>query len=341
MSQNLKLNFITKSDVSFGSARIRVFNIVKHLKGFFENVEILNDFNKEADIVVFQKTIDYELLFEYRKNKIFTCLDIDDFYPNFIGMVKYVDLVIVSTDYLKKVLSKYNKNIIVVPNSLDMNKNNNQNISIGWYGWSVNSKILNNLNIRDDVTVISDNGDIIYNSESIDTDLQKFDYIIIPQDKTKHTLCKTNCRFLKALYLGIPCIVSDMPEYLKLVEEINYPQEYILKNLDDFKPLIQQLKNNELTLPNIDFDNIRKIILNNYSASNIANIFYHKIIEKYNSRKDLSEKLKTIKLFFYHKHFLKKIFSVKNKVSTEAKPYKVITILGIKINIKLKQTAKN
>ena len=305
-----------------GSARIRVFNLVPMLENYFESVEVIPNEDAviadDTDIVIFQKTVDYELLYECRKKGIYTCFDIDDLFPQYKKMIKYVDLVIVSTEHLRKKLLKYNKNIIVIPNTLDVEdiniriksqkENPDKEVSFGWYGWARNSKVLQKIGIRQDVRVISEYGDIFYDSETIDEDLLRFDYIVIPQNKTEHNLCKTHCRFLKAVYLGIPCIVSDMPEYVKLAQEINYPKEYIITDLDEFKPLLEKIKNHEITLPEFDFEQARKVIIQNYGPQSIAEIFYKKITENYILRNSFDEKIRTIRLFNSYKKPIEYVF---------------------------------
>ena len=335
------LYFITNSSIQLGSSRIRVYNLLESLKNYFKYVFLNED--SLADIIVFQKIVDLKTLKKYRNKGLYTCYDIDDLYPNTYSMVKYVDLVIVSTEYLKTQLEKFNKNIIVIPNSIDIenysiplkNINNSKNPSFCWYGWSNNSYILDKLNIRDLVTTISDNGDIQYNVFDIDKTLQNFDYVIIPQEKTPHTLSKTHCRFLKSLYLGIPTIVSDMPEYVKLAEEINYPKEYVVTNINDFKVLINEISSGKISLPTIDFTSIRKKILQKYAKEIIAQEFAHNIIYKYQTKniiqmQDKTKSLQRYLLFSLIKNFLFNILSIQKN----QKNHIVISILGIKIKFK-------
>lgn len=340
-NKNIKINFITQFDEKIGSTRIRIYNLLPYLRKLYSQVFVNADIYS-ADIIIFQKTINYNLLYKAKKLGKFICFDIDDLIPKMYTMIKYVDLVIVSTEYLKQELLKYNSNIIVIPNSLDIEKYeiplkqyyNFEKPNIGWFGWHNNSYILDILNIRNLVTVLSDQSNTKYNVQTIDEDLKLFDFIIIPQEKNPNTLSKTNCRFLKAIYLGIPTFISDMPEYIKLAKQIDYPEKFIVKNIFEFKDIILKLKDNSFDVPSLNFNKIRKIILEKYSAETIADIFFNNLNQKYNTRNTntiRNKKNEFYILFLCLKSFPAKLFSIKND---KQKIYKIITILGFSIKIK-------
>ncbi len=285
----IKINFIVLSSADRGSTRIRVFNLVNALKRYDVDVRI-NAPLYWGDICAFHK--------ELKPNKLerrlrlanllgkFTCFDIDDYFEDYKKVVKAADLCINSTAYLQKINSQYNLHDIVVDNSLDVDDVNiklKQDCSahqkVCWYGCHVNAYILDKFNIKN-VTIISEKGDIIWHKETIDQDLQKFDLTIIPQEKTPHTLAKTHCRMLKALYLGVPVMVTDMPEYVDLAQYLNYPKEFIVTNSQDWNQKIEDFKSGKLKF-SFDFEQARKKILQRYAPAVIADSWIKQVKAEY------------------------------------------------------------
>ena len=270
--QNKKITFITASDETAGSTRIRVYKIANELKSRGYDVSI-NENIKNADILIFQKSSYKAMKKKFRKallsNK-FIVFDIDDLYSDgHIKFVKYSDLVIASCDYLKQQYLKYNKNIKVLDGTLDViNKDipmpvyNLKNPKIGWFGTVSNLHLIEKFGIKN-VTTITMGGDIEWSRETVDYNIQKFDLIVIPQEKTPVGLSKSNCRILKTLYLGVPALVSDIPEYIKLAELVDYPKEMLVKDNEDWNEKIEKIKSGEIKF-DFDFDRCRKILIENY-----------------------------------------------------------------------------
>lgn len=339
-TENIKINFLTKFDTNIGSARIRIFNIVPYLKKYFQSVTINEDCSN-TDIIVLQKILDIQLLNKLRKLNKFICFDTDDLLPNMNDMIIYADLVIVSTEYLKSILINLNPNIIVVPNSLDISDINiapkiyERTHKLVWFGNHQNSYILDRYGIRNMVKTISNGGDIEYNKDTIDSELQKFDICLIPQERNKHTLAKTHCRFIKALYLGLPCFISDMPEYMSFAEQINYPSELIIQDPKDWSTIIKELKSGQYKIPPLNFSQIREKIRQLYGPEIVARQMAVKLTDNFlenNKKKVKTQKTKQLshKLFVLAcRKLLQNIFSVKNQ-KINSKKQKVITIFGIK-----------
>lgn len=138
----------------------RGFNISFNILGKMENEEKVIE---ENDIIMFVRS--YQLLLtrfldkiKAKKKKIVYEIDDDLFVvppvnpahivykkntlprKNAILLLKEADLVIVSTNYLKKRYSKYNKNVIVCPNAIEreryyfFRKKEHQKLRIGWTG---------------------------------------------------------------------------------------------------------------------------------------------------------------------------------------------------------------
>ena len=92
--------------------------------------------------------------------------------------------------------------------------------------------------------------------------------------------------------------MSNLPEYVKLANELEIPSKYIIKNLSDFKPLLEKIKNAKISMPPLNFTKIRKKILEIYSKEKIATELSLKIKEKYKLFKTTNKKDKTTKLRF-------------------------------------------
>ena len=272
--KNKKFAFVTSGDENAGSTRQRVYKITKELLNRGYNVSI-NENLRQADILIFQKS-DYKYLkkrfFKYLFSNKFIIFDVDDMYVgDYLKLVKYSDLVIAGSQYLADFYKKYNKNIAVLDDALDViDKNielkqnlNLDNPQIGWFGTTTNLPILEKLQIKN-LKTITRGGDIEWSRETVDYDIQKFDLICIPQEKTPVGLSKGNCRMLKTLYLGVPALVSDIPPYIELANLIGYPEELFVKDGEDWNNKIEKIKSGEIKF-NVDFNYIREKILSKYS----------------------------------------------------------------------------
>lgn len=272
--KNKKFAFVTSGDENAGSTRQRVYKITKELLNRGYNVSI-NENLRQADILIFQKS-DYKYLkkrfFKYLFSNKFIIFDVDDMYVgDYLKLVKYSDLVIAGSQYLADFYKKYNKNIAVLDDALDViDKNielkqnlNLDNPQIGWFGTTTNLPILEKLQIKN-LKTITRGGDIEWSRETVDYDIQKFDLICIPQEKTPVGLSKGNCRMLKTLYLGVPALVSDIPPYIELANFVDYPKEMFVKDGEDWNEKIEKIKSGEIKF-NVDFNYIREKILSKYS----------------------------------------------------------------------------
>ncbi len=278
----MKINFITFGDEKRGSTRIRVIKLMEALikRGWHCSI---NDYNLAGyDAIVFQKTPlrkdIQDLIYQARSLDIPIILDLDDYSLEMVKILKYFDMIIVSTSYLADICSRYHSNVKIIKNMLDIQnlnlplKKRLGHKKVVWYGYSQNNYILKKWKIQN-VTKISDKkADIIYDVHTIDKQIQKHDLVIIPQEKKEETLSKTHCRMLKALYLGVPCMVSDMPVYLELAQELNFPAQFIIKNPEDWNSQINSFKKGAITF-DFDFEKARKTILKNYSSDVIAEHF--------------------------------------------------------------------
>ncbi len=300
--ENKKIAFITAGHENIGSTRQRVYRISKELIKRGYSVSI-NENLKQADILIFQKS-DYKFLkknfFKYLFSNKFIVFDVDDMYVgNYLKLVKYSDLVIAGSKYLADFYKQYNQNISVLDDALDvtdenieLKKNFNlKNPKIGWFGTTKNLPIVENLHINNLKTITRD-GDIEWNRETVDYDIQKFDLMCIPQEKTPVGLSKGNCRMLKALYLGVAVLASDIPPYIELAELINYPKEFIVKDGEDWNKKIEKIKSDEIKFE-FDFVQARKKLFDIYSICSRTD-FWLKIVDESYKEKNISQHIKKL-----------------------------------------------
>lgn len=300
--KNLQIAFVTSGDENAGSTRQRVYKITKELLNRGYNVSI-NENLRQADILIFQKS-DYKYLkkrfFKYLFSNKFIIFDVDDMYVgDYLNLVKCCDLVIAGSQYLADFYKKYNKNIAVLDDALDViDKNielkqnyNLQNPKIGWFGTTTNLPILEKLQIKN-LKTITRGGDIEWSRETVDYDIKKFDLICIPQEKTAVGLSKGNCRMLKTLYLGVPALVSDIPPYLELANLIGYPEEFFVKDGEDWNEKIEKIKSGEIKFE-LDFNQVREKILSEYSISARTDLWL-KIITATYKKQNIIEHIKKI-----------------------------------------------
>ena len=329
-----KISFITSENDNAGSTRLRVYKIQEELlKRGYE--VFINEKMKEADILIFQKSNYYFLekyFLKYLFSKKFIIFDIDDLYlGQYINFIQNSDLILASTNYLANFYKNYNDNISVLDDVVDVIDINiplkeNINLSnpqIGWFGTTTNLPILEKLNIKN-VKTITRGGDIEWSRETVDYDIQKFDLMVIPQEKTPVGLSKTACRMLKALYLGVPVLVNNLPIYLELAKLVNYPQEMFVKDNEDWNEKIEKIKSGEIKF-DFDFNECRKIILENYGIEAIVDKWLEIIEQSINNKKKINNFTKI--LFFIKKGILAKLFCVEKSESK-----RTVRFFGLKIS---------
>ncbi len=301
-----KIVFYTSTDKNTGSTRIRVYNIAQELIKRGYDVSI-NENLAKADIIVFQKSA-YSFLakkfFRYMFSNKFIIFDIDDlFLDERLNFVINSDFTITSCQYMKEQYLKYNDNIGVLDGTPDVidedmpiGKYDLKNPKIGWFGTSVNYKILKFKNIRN-VTTITKNGDIEWSLDTVDKNIQKFDLVVLPQLKNPQGLAKDNCRMLKTLYLGIPALISDIPEYVRLAEFLNYPKEFIVKDDEDWNEKIEKIKSGEIKF-DFDFNQCRKILKDNYSTKAMTDKWIDIVSKAYSSNNFAKHISRLFKFYF-------------------------------------------
>lgn len=307
MYNNPTFNFITTGNKSAGSTRIRVYKICEFLRSKGYVAEINS--KKDADVYIFQKSDPRKLkklFLKYKALNKFIAFDIDDFHPyDYNYIIQNADLIIVGVKRLKDDYIHLNKNIVVIKNSLDIIDEdipllsyNLRNPKLGWFGNSTNLPALSEINVKD-VTTITNRGcgDIEWKLDTIDKELQKFDLILIPQDRTRSGCAKCNCRMLKALYLGRPVLVDDLPPYVEFAKEIGYPISFIVPHGNDWNIYLNKIRAGEIEL-NFDMESGRKRIRELYGLQRIGQLWLESVLKFY-SKKGTCNKIRCKFLFKY------------------------------------------
>jgi hypothetical protein len=291
---NVKITFVTSRNQNNGSTRIYVYKTAQFLQSINIEVTINGNIN-DSDVVIFQKSnpaLQLPILKTAQRSKKTTAFVIDDYLDDelTLSLIAGVDLLIVSTDFLQEQYKTTNQNIIVTDTVLDLfiqdialpEKSSYQRL--GWFGNRDNIYALRAKHIDYQVTIISNLGvaDKVWNYNTIDAQLQEFDLLLIPQVKTPHGMAKTCIRMLQAIYLGVPALVSDIPEYVKLAELLDYPPEMVLDDNADWNKVIAELRSGRRSF-NYDFAKARAVILQNYSFECFANRYIMPMLKSFES----------------------------------------------------------
>ena len=316
--KNLKIGFVTSNSINSGSMRSRVHRLSQYLSAQCVNIYINENLNS-ADILVFQKSDPMFLIKNFIKyyGKKFICFDIDDYHPEgeYDLLIQYSNLVVVGSKFLKERYINFNKNIFILDDPLDIldlnlelkDKYNLIDPKIGWFGNICNLQELYNTRVNN-VTTITSGGDIEWSIDTVDKNLQKFDLILIPQNKTDLGLAKGNCRMLKILYLGVPALVTDLEAYVVLSELTNYPKEFIMKDGEDWNQRIDDIRNDKIKF-DFDFQKARLIILDNFSAEKRGQLWLDNVLLCFNNTLKIERKY-----MLYIKYFFIRLLFMLNKI---------------------------
>ena len=316
-----KIAFVSYGDEDVGSFRLRVKAIIQGLeeKGY---TVTLNTNLEEADIIVFQKS-NLQLLFPLfvkfrrQKNKIIV-FDLDDYLDDaYRFFVTYADIVITPSPFLQAHYLSLNKNVFLVDNVLEIDNLNVPLVDYDlvrqkkvWYGNRANLFALHQIGIEDVVTITL-KGDIEWQRETIDTNLRQFDLLLLPQSSDYNGLAKSNCRMLKALYLGLPVLAQNIPAYAKLSKKLGYPQYMLVNDGENWQNKCEDLKTGKLNFC-FDFDTARRIILKNYGLEKIISDWLCAVCSDIkNVKKQSVGKRWKMELSLFTNRFFKWMFYVK------------------------------
>ena len=235
------------------------------------------------DVVILQYATDPDLIFLIKKlNKlgIKTVIDTDDdlvnsnpFYPikkettkAIIEAIQSVSLVTVTTESLADTYSKYNSNIKIIPNCIDISEypiKKNYGITVGWYSSGIRfeemRKILEGW-IPDNIWLYLAGAEVFkhfkhkyllwvdrFNPTDTPKILSNIDIGLIPLSLCKFNNGKSDLKGLEYGAMNIPAIASPTVPYKKLINHgVN---GYLVKHGRDWTKYINLLINdNELRI---------------------------------------------------------------------------------------------
>jgi len=180
----------------------------------------------------------------------------------FFTIVKLSKHIIVCNDYLKEFLSKYNKNISVIPTSIDTDKffplvkdnSNKEKVVIGWIGSHTTVSLLLKLEnvlkhlakrhdfilkiVGADKDIFMEGVDIINEAWTLDTELnslKSIDIGIYPLPDNEWAKAKTPFKTIQYMSVGIPVVASRVAGNKSIVQDgengfiVNSEDEWILK----------------------------------------------------------------------------------------------------------------
>lgn len=272
--------FLPIGDELTASSRLRVYKIVPHIKDAFIGVP---QKYKKGDILVIQKTPDYSELERAKKAGIKVIYDIDDKYDDvsFLRMINAADVVTTDSKVKKEWLEKINKNVYVVPDSLDWDGKteyqNNKNGIIGWTGYGNNSHYLQDIkdilpftlrlitspdwyhHLKDEECKVQMRP---WNLETVDKHLAECELSLCYLPKGDFEDCKGEHKLLKSLAMGIPTFTSATPSYIDVFNKAGVGDKYIVKNKEDWK-----------NIKNIGFDDRLKEYARGFTAEKVAKIW--------------------------------------------------------------------
>lgn len=211
--KRLSFAFFSEFSSEVASTRSRMLKVMEYCQEKGYRVSFNTNLDK-SDVVVFQKGLNKAgalgklrgLFNRAILKRKFIVFDIDDWYDTIYDYyISHADLVFVGSDFLKKQWQHLNQNIVSLDDPLDVKKldaklpkYNLKDPRIGWFGNTSNLPVLRSKNIEG-VKTITAGGDIEWRRDTVDEEIQKFDLIVLPQEKNVFGSSKGNCRMLKTI----------------------------------------------------------------------------------------------------------------------------------------------
>jgi hypothetical protein len=236
----VKINFTLFGREGTASSRLRGFKLARELNKMGHTATIGR--GHVADMYVFQKSLQFATLAEAKENNAIVVYDLDDNYllegtgtkNDVLRFINFADVVSTGSDLIADTARCYHQSVYLFENPLDVNaetkhkQNHEWQQRLGWFGNPCNLPALEALGLGRRVTTITTNGDIPWALETVDTEIMKFDLVLIPVLINEWTLSKNANRMLKCIALGVPFLASDTPEHRKMAERLGLPADDFL-----------------------------------------------------------------------------------------------------------------
>lgn len=265
---------ITFGDHDTASSRLRVFNIIPHIKDYVYGVP---EEYKDGDVLVIQKVPNMEELKRAKSQGAKVVYDIDDRYDSeqFLEMIREADIVTTDTDEKKKWLISYNDNVEVIPDSLDWDGTKKETYEykgiIGWTGYGNNAAYLTGLVIPEGFTLRMISSDWFRHYDNLKAQSRPWSLAMVDKYLSECDLgvyylpegdferCKGMHKLLKNWAIGLPTYTTAMPDYVKAMEEAGVGSQYLIKTGEEIK--------------DVPFDERLREYALRYSSENVAKLW--------------------------------------------------------------------
>ena len=206
-------------------------------------------------------------------------------------IIKISNLVIAGNKNLKKFAYKFNKNVKIIPTTIDLNKykivkkNSRKNLTIGWSGSLSTSKYIENflptlikiqrkkrfkiliigskLNIKSkDINCLE------WSSKNELKYLNQIDVGLMPLPNNLWTRGKCGLKILQYLSVGIPSVVSNVGINSEII--VNGKNGYLINNKSQWETYLKKFLNNPELIAKMGYYG-REIVKKNFSDFAIIN----------------------------------------------------------------------
>lgn len=250
----MHVSFIPSGDRAQASARLRVHMLGDELRARGHRVE--TDGGPVADLVVFQKKRNFQVLFDAKRAGARVVYDFDDHYlledsgarDEIFKMLNFVDVVTVGSPELLAACRSYHPNVHLFENPLDVlprstiKSEYEWRDQLGWFGNRAGLVALDALRLDVPVTTITAHGDIEWKLETIDGHLQRMDVVLLPVEASAWTLAKNANRMFKCVALGVPVLAAATPEHVRAVEDLGLPEWFLVPDRSDWSAALRTMR---------------------------------------------------------------------------------------------------
>jgi hypothetical protein len=251
----MRIRFHPFGDVATASSRLRAWYLADELRGMGHAATVRS--GRSPDIEVFQKVRPFSTLADAARAGRIVVYDFDDNYllanvgthDSVVAFMNAADLVTVGSTALLEAASAYHDNVYLFENPLDVLPGARPRPPrawegrLGWFGNPTNLVALEALELPFGITTItSHGGDIVWDIRTVDGHVQDLDLVLIPVRPTEWTLSKNANRMLKSIALGVPCLVSDVPEHRAVVTRSGLPEWVLVAAPDEWAERIERAR---------------------------------------------------------------------------------------------------
>ena len=221
------------------------------------------------------------------------------FFSNFIRcdwkiklIIKFSNLIIVGNKELKKYALKFNKNVKIIPTTIDVSqyklkkKLNKKQLIVGWSGSASTSKYIENflpklmkiqkkskfkiLIIGSKLNINNSNIKCLsWSSKHEIKDLKKIDIGLMPLPNNVWTRGKCGLKILQYLSIGVPSIVSNVGINSEIIT--NGKNGFLINNNKEWEVYLKKLINDQSLISKMGV-NGRQTVLTYFSNISIINI---------------------------------------------------------------------